>query len=70
MLFIHTILGGDTLDADELLATLTDVAILADEYDDKIIDKHGGQTMHELLEEAAMNRILEADPTSFHFGEA
>ena len=70
VLFIHTILGGPTLDAAELLATLTDVAIIADEYDDKIIGKYGGQTMHDLLEEAALDRILDADPGSFEFGEA
>jgi hypothetical protein len=70
VMFLHTILGGPTLDADELLATLTDVAIIADEYDDKIIEKYGGQTMRELLEEAAMNSILDADPSTFEFGEA
>ena len=70
VMFLHTILGGPTLDADELLATLTDVAIIADEYDDKIIEKYGGQTMRELLEEAAMERILDADPSTFEFGEA
>lgn len=70
VMFLHTILGGPTLDAAELLATLTDVAIIADEYDDKIIEKYGGQTMRELLEEAAMNKILDADPSTFKFGEA
>ncbi len=70
VLFIHSILGGPTLDAAELLATLTDVAIIADEYDDKIIGRYGGQTMHDLLEEAAMERILDADPATFEFGEA
>lgn len=70
ILFIHSILGGHTLDPDELLATLTDVAIVADEYDDKIIEKYGGQTMRDLIEEEALDRILEADPDSFLFGEA
>lgn len=70
VLFLHSILGGDTLDADELLATVTDVALIADEYDDKIIDRYGGKTMHELLEEEALGRILDADPASFNFGEA
>jgi hypothetical protein len=68
ILFIHSILGGPTLDSDELLATLTDVAIIADEYDDKIIKKYGGQTMRDLLEEAALDRVLEADPDTFLFG--
>jgi hypothetical protein len=68
ILFIHSILGGATLDRDELLATLTDVALIADEYDDKIISKYGGQTMRELLEEAALERMLDADPRSFFGG--
>lgn len=70
ILFIHSILGGPTLDGAELLATLTDVALIADEYDDRIIQKYGGQTMKELLEEAALERLLEADPEGFRFGGA
>jgi hypothetical protein len=66
ILFIHSILGGATLDSEELLATLSDVALLADEYDDKIIAKHGGQTMRDLLEDAAINRLLDnTDPSLF-----
>jgi len=66
VLFIHSILGGETLDADELLATVSDVALLADEYDDKIIDKYGGQRMKDLLEEAAIERIVaKADVSAF-----
>jgi hypothetical protein len=67
ILFLHSILGGATLDAEELLATLRDVAIVADEYDDRIIKKYGGQTMKDLLEEAAIERILEQDPEAFEF---
>lgn len=70
VMFLHSILGGTTLDADELLATLTDVAIIADEYDDRIIERYGGQTMRDLLEEAALDRVLDADPDSFLFGGA
>jgi hypothetical protein len=70
ILFLHSILGGDTLDPAELLATVTDVALIADEYDDKIIAKYGGQTMHELVERAALERILTADPDDFNFGHA
>jgi Putative bacterial sensory transduction regulator len=68
VLFSHSILGGSTLDKDELLVTLTDVALVADEYDDKIIQKYGGQTMREVLEEAALERLLDADPDGFLFG--
>lgn len=68
VLFSHSILGGPTLDKDELIITLTDVALVADEYDDKIISKYGGQTMREILEEAALERLLDADPDGFLFG--
>jgi hypothetical protein len=65
LLFTHSLLGGTTLDADELLAALTDMALIADEYDDKIIAKYGGQTMRDLLEQSAFERILVATPQSF-----
>ncbi len=67
ILFVHTILGGTTLDPDELLATVSDVALIADEYDDKIANKYGGQRMRDLLEEAAFDSILEADPNEFNW---
>jgi hypothetical protein len=67
LLFTHSLLGGPGLDPDELLATLTDVALVADEYDDKVIAKYGGQSMRDLLEEAALDRVLEANPESFLF---
>jgi hypothetical protein len=70
VMFSHSILGGETLSPEELVATLTDVALVADEYDDKIISKYGGQTMRELLEEAALERLLDANPEGFHFGGA
>lgn len=67
VLFIHSILGGHTLDPEELLTTLSDVALIADEYDDKLASKWGGQRMQDVLEDAAMERILEADPSTFSF---
>lgn len=69
VLFTHTILGGTTLDPEELVATLRDVALIADEYDDKLVKKYGGQRMIDLLEEAAMERLMEKDPSSFNFDE-
>lgn len=69
VLFIHTILGGHTLDQEELLTTLSDVALIADEYDDKLANKYGGQRMQDVLEDAAMERILDADPDSFDFSD-
>jgi hypothetical protein len=67
VLFTHTILGGTTLDPEELMATLRDVALIADEYDDKLVKKYGGQRMVDLLEESAMERIMDKDPKGFRF---
>ena len=67
--FLHSILGGKTLDADELLATLSDVAIIADRYDDTIVELFGGQRMSELLEESSLSRVLDTDPSSFSFDD-
>ena len=54
-------------DPEELTATLRDVALIADEYDDKLMTKYGGQRMIDLLEEAAMERIMDKDPSTFKF---
>jgi len=67
ILFTHTILGGTTLDPAELMATLRDVALIADEYDDKLMKKYGGQRMIDLLEETAMERIMDKDPKGVRF---
>ena len=69
ILFTHTILGGATLDQEELTATLRDVALIADEYDDKLMKKYGGQRMVDLLEEAAMERIMDQDPSRIKFDD-
>lgn len=69
ILFTHSILGGATLDPEELTATLRDVALMADEYDDKLVRRYGGQRMSDLLEDAAMERIMEKDPARFNFDE-
>jgi hypothetical protein len=67
VLFQHSILGGATLDPEELVATVTDVALIADEFDDRIQARYGGQTMKDMLEEAAFEKILEGDPSAFSF---
>lgn len=68
ILFTHTIVGGETLDSAELLATLNDVALIADDYDDKLRNKYGGQRMVDLLEEAALERVVTRDASAFKFG--
>ena len=57
--FSHTLLGGSTLDEEEILATLRDVALVADEYDDQIIEEAGGQTMQQILEDSALSSLKE-----------
>jgi hypothetical protein len=69
--FQHTLLGGETLNGEEILATLRDVVLLADDYDDQIVAEVGGQTMQQLLEESALTSLrgeLEARGTGW--GEA
>lgn len=67
VLFLHSILGGETLDAAELLATIRDVALIADDWDDKIIERFGGQRMQDLLEEHALARMLASEPDAFRW---
>ena len=57
VLLTHSILGGDTLDPEELLWTLRDVALLADEYDDKIVQAGGGMRMQDMIEDEALANI-------------
>lgn len=63
--FLHSILGGATLDADEILATVRDVAVVADHYDDWLAERCGGKRMQDLLEEEALRKVLEAQPDAF-----
>lgn len=66
VLITHSLLGGETLDADELYSTLADLARVADEYDDQIIAEHGGQRMSDLLEASQIGKLFR-DPTSSAF---
>ena len=62
VLFVHSILGGEHMDAKELIATVTDVALVADGYDDRIVARYGGQRMQDVVEDAAMQHLMgEAD---------
>jgi hypothetical protein len=65
--FLHSILGGETLDAEELLATIRDVALIADDWDDKIIEHFGGQRMMDLLEESALHKFFSLEPDGFRW---
>ena len=58
VLFVHSILGGDAMDPKELIATVTDVALIADGYDDRIVARYGGQRMQDLVEDSAMQHLM------------
>jgi hypothetical protein len=60
VLFTHTILGGAHMDPTELTATVHDIAVIADSYDDRIVAAFGGQRMQDVLEEAALGHLLGA----------
>lgn len=68
ILFNHSILGGDGMDERELVATVHDVALIADEYDDRIVARYGGARMQDVVEESAMTKLFGAEPDS-SFGE-
>jgi hypothetical protein len=55
----HTLLGGATLDRDELLLTLRDLATIADEYDDAIVEEAGGKRMQDLLHDQVLRVLAE-----------
>jgi hypothetical protein len=59
ILFQHTLMGGATLDDNELLAAVHDVALVADRYDDHIVARYGGRRMQDVLEESAWARLLQ-----------
>jgi hypothetical protein len=53
----HTLLDRDLGDRDEFLGTIRDFAFVADEYDDRIAARYGGQTMEDLMEESVLARM-------------
>jgi hypothetical protein len=53
VIFAHTLLGGETLDADEITTALHDLSMLADEYDDLIVEEAGGKRMQDLIDASA-----------------
>ncbi len=55
----HTLLGGETLDGAEILAALRDLSVIADEYDDRIVEEVGGQRMQDLIESTAAFAFFE-----------
>jgi hypothetical protein len=58
IMFGHSMLGGEGLDVKELVATVHDVALVADEYDDRIVARYGGARMQDVIEEKAMSHLF------------
>ena len=58
IMFVHSILGGTSMDPKELLATVHDVALVADEYDDRIVARYGGARMQDVVEQSAMAHLF------------
>ena len=67
VLFLHSILGGTHLGPEELTATIRDVALIADDWDDRIIQRFGGQRMQDLLEETAVSKVFTTKPEAFEW---
>jgi hypothetical protein len=61
ILFAHSILGGEHMDPKELIATVSDVALVADAYDDRIVARYGGQRMQDVVEESALQHLMGVD---------
>ena len=57
----HTLLDRDLGDKDEFTQTIRDFAFVADEYDDRIAARYGGQTMEDLMEESVIARMRQAE---------
>jgi len=65
----HSVLGGETLDAEEILAALEDIAVLADEFDDKLVAAGGGARMQDLLHDEAAARLQAEIESADDIGE-
>ncbi len=50
IIYKYNILGGEHVDSEEFFNALLMVATIADEYDNKIISTHGGQTAVDFLD--------------------
>ena len=57
-MFGHSILGGESMDVKELVSAVHDVALVADEYDDRIVARYGGARMQDVIEEKAMSHLF------------
>jgi len=66
----HTLLGAENLDGDEMMGALRDFAVLADEFDDRVVAEAGGKTMQELLAEHELKQLRDAIAGGFDWGSS
>ena len=59
MVFAHTLLGGETLDAEEITTALRDLSMLADEFDDRIVEEAGHSLYDGGVRDAVMKSIAD-----------
>ena len=57
IILCHTLLDRDLGNRQEFLESIRDFAFVADEYDDRIAARYGGQTMEDLMEESVLARV-------------
>jgi hypothetical protein len=61
IILCHTLIDRDLGASDEFLETIRDFAFVADEYDDRIAARYGGQTMEDLMEESVLQRMRKVE---------
>jgi hypothetical protein len=54
----HTLLGGETLDPMEIDTAVRDLSMLADEFDDRIVEEAGGKRMQDLIDASAVTALF------------
>ncbi len=60
IVFCHTMIDRELADEEEFKEMVRDFALVADDYDDRIAAKYGGQTMQDLLEESVVEHFRTA----------
>jgi hypothetical protein len=59
VILCYTLVDRELASREEFLETIRDFAFVADEYDDRIAARYGGQTMEDLLEESVLEHLRE-----------
>ena len=60
VILCYTLVDRELASREEFLETIRDFAFVADEYDDRIASRYGGQTMEDLMEESVIARMRQA----------